>query len=140
LKNRIRFIKLEDESKAWLPSQSRRQDSPEEQTHSCWWIRHALGFGITSLVPEFFLPELNLLFLLNQGTASTAARRQEISDEVALKVVFATDIGALHEHGDPVETETAWSPEAQALAKASLVSLCVFREAMIQLTVVLTAL
>lgn len=100
-------------------------------------MRHGLGFGISNLATQLFLPELNLLLLLNEGTATAAARCQEIGDEVALEVVLVTDIGALHEHGDPVETDTHRSPEAQALVARQLVlSKAVGKE----LTVGLTAL
>ena len=53
--------------------------------------------------------------MLDEGTAATAARGQEIGDEIALEVVFLTDVGTLHEHRNPVETDTHRGPEPQAL-------------------------
>jgi hypothetical protein len=85
-------------------------------------IGHALGRGVTRLVAQLLLALLDFLLLLDEGAAAAAARCQAVRHEVALQVVLVADVGALHEHGDDVQTEAARRPEAQALIVISLAS------------------
>lgn len=54
------------------------------------------------LLGQLLLAQLGFLVLLDEGAAATAARCEEIGDEVALEVVLPTDIRPLEDHGDPV--------------------------------------
>jgi len=70
------------------------------------WIRHSFGLGIPFLALHLLFSELDLLLLLDKRAAAAAARHQQICDAVALEVVLAADVGALHDHGNPVEAHT----------------------------------
>lgn len=65
-----------------------------------------LGIAYTvGLLSQFPLALLGLLVLLDEGAAATAAGGEQIGDEVALQVVLAADVGALEDHGDPVQSK-----------------------------------
>lgn len=82
-----------------------------------WSIAHSLAVLVllTSALAELLLTESSLLILLDDGTASAAAGKGEIGQACALEVVLLADIGTLHEHGNPVETEAAGGGEQETL-------------------------
>jgi len=57
----------------------------------------------------------HLLVLLDEIADAAAAGRGDIGEAAALEVVFGADLGALHRHGDPVETDAPGTAEEKAL-------------------------
>lgn len=60
-------------------------------------------------------PVGSLLLLLDEIAKSAAARQRDIGQAAALEVVLLADVGTLHRHGDPPETDTARTAEEKAL-------------------------
>ncbi len=83
-------------------------------------VDHASGVGLVLILDTGRraverLPGLGLLVLLDQGAEPTAAGESDISDAVALEVVLGADIGTLHRHGKPVQSEAATRAEEKTL-------------------------
>lgn len=57
----------------------------------------------------------DFLLLLNEIAQSAAARQGDVRQARALEVVLLADVGALHRHGDEVQTEAAGTAEEKAL-------------------------
>jgi hypothetical protein len=72
-------------------------------------IAHSISLCILlgRTLGQLSLPELSLLILLDSRAAPTAAGEGEIGQACTLKMVFLADVGTLHEHRNPVETEAA---------------------------------
>lgn len=57
----------------------------------------------------------NLLVLLDEIADAAAAGSCDVDEAAALQVVLGANLGALHGHGNPVQTEAAAAAEEEAL-------------------------
>jgi hypothetical protein len=57
----------------------------------------------------------HLLVLLDEIADAAAAGRGDVGEAAALEVVLGADLGALHRHRDPVETDAPGTAEEKAL-------------------------
>jgi len=86
-------------------------------------IVHGGGLGVLLGTLELLLAELRFLLLLGQIAESAAAGEEDVSDTIALEVVFSANVGALHGLGDPVETDAGRGEEEEARGVDGLIAL-----------------